>query len=376
MWIHQKIMNFFLLTFNLALFYWAYLLKSRVRSGYVEYTITTGTLTLVFVLLSIVMIAFRTIDVRNGVIYGGIDAPAYKMIFEDAAIDYIPSLIVQFYEPGYATLVWFFSNYVGSYEVYQLVIYSFLYYTLFFFVKQIRPTLYIFITLLLLSFMIMASLNIIRGIVAVFLGFYVLYFLNKNRFMLASFIALLGLSIHTSAIFLFIMIIFYFLHSKVSKVTYRIVYFLSFFSLLLISFFILPFVLTGTRLEGYGEYKAGEFSLNTFLLALIVTFLVFNRFSEFVRYCSFNRVLIIVLPTIFFVLPIFYNYSIGYRLLLYYLPIIFMLLPSIFYIYRFNLKRNLVYAPLVLALYLYVVIKIFIFFNVNIVNTVFITNFQ
>ena len=358
-------MIFFFLTFPLALFYWLYLIRYRIKEYSSVFGFVTGASLLIYLSISIFLISFREIGVIDGIIYGGTDAPAYLSIYNSANIAFLDSLLVQFYEPGYATIVWFFSSYIGGYEIFQVFIYAFIYGTLYFYLKFFKPNGYLLVPILMLSFMVVSSLNILRVTVAIFIGFYVFYFLFKEKFFKAFLISILAVSVHTSAIFLLIMLAFYLLFNKLGKINYWSVYLLFLALLFIASFFVLPGLLSSHRLGVYNENE-GEFSLNTFIVASIVIFLTFNRYKAFVDYSRFNKTLIAILPTIFFVLPIFYNYPIGYRFLLYYLPIVFLLLPSIFYIYNPVLKKNLIYFPLLFALSFYVVIKIYLFFTIGI----------
>jgi len=89
---------------------WLYLLNSRIKDYKFEYKVTIGFILFIFVFVSIAIISFRVIEPG----FGGIDASAYKSIYNSADKSFGQSLKAQFYEPGYAAVVWFFSSYVGS----------------------------------------------------------------------------------------------------------------------------------------------------------------------------------------------------------------------------------------------------------------------
>lgn len=340
-----------------------YLLKSKVSNYKIQYRLTTFFLLFLNIAFAIFLISFRTIDMKGGQIYGGIDAPAYKAIFELANTDYLTSLLVQFYEPGYASLVWFFSRFVGDYEFFQLFLYSFLYISLFFFVRNIKFSFHLIFTLLLLNAMIVSSLNILRITVAVFASFYVFSFINQQKYFRSLLVAFLSITIHTSSVILLPIIFMCFVFDRYSRRIYFTMQFLLFILFCFFSFYILPVLLSGSRLDEYSNFNEGAFSFNTFIIATIVIFLTFNRYEQFLSYNPYNKALITTLPTIFIVMPIFYNYSIGYRFLMFYLPVVFALLPSIFYVYRFKLKSNLIFYPLIIFLYCYVFIRFFKFFT-------------
>lgn len=337
-------------------------MKLKVSNYKFEYSLVTGAVLFYSVVAAIFLISFRTIGYKGEESYGGTDAPAYKSIYELANTDYASSLLVQFYEPGYASLVWFFSRFVGGYEYYQIFLYTLLYLSLLIFSRKLRPSFYVLVTLFFLNSMLVSSLNVLRVTVAVFVSLHIFYFLNSRKYFKAILISLIASSIHTSAVILFPMIFMCYIFDRYSLKVY---FATQFFILALFCFFslyLLPVFISGTRLDDYTTFNKGAFSFNTFAVALIIIFLVFNRYRQMITYNSFNRSLISSLPTIFFVLPIFYNYSIGYRFLLFYLPVMFALLPSVFYIYRFRNKCNLLFSPLIFVLYFYFLLKVFNFF--------------
>ncbi len=358
-------MIFFFLTFPLALLYWLYLIRYRIKSFSGTYGFFTGALVLIYVFSSIILISFREIAIIDGIIYGGLDAPEYLLIYESANATYLDSLLIQFYEPGYATLVWFFSSYIGGYNIFQIFLYGFMYGTLYIFLKNFKPDGYLLISILMLSLMLVHSLNIIRVTLAIFIGFYVIYFLYKNNFLMASLIAMIALSVHLSALFLLIMIVFYYSYVRFGRLKYFIIYSIFTTFSIFISFIVLPRYMTSFRLAAYNE-NDGSFSLNTFIVASIILFLTFNRYNAFVKYNRYNQVLIAILPTIFLILPIFYNYPIAYRFLLYYLPVIYLLIPSILHIYKPKTYNDLVYLPLLFMLIIYIIIKLYKFFSYEI----------
>ena len=356
---------FFFLTFVFTITCWLYLARTKVYDYRRCYMLIVPPIFWVSIALCVIIISFRLIEVQDGVRIGGIDSIAYKKYFEQAIQnDYLQALFIQNYEIGYGSIVWILGGIVGDYKIYQIFIYSAIYLCFLFYAKQFKVNGHLFWSILLLSFMVVSSLNILRVTFTIFLGLWVLCFLYKNNYFAAILISLFAVSIHISATILVLMIAFFWIRNKIEGAKYLLVYIFSLVIFSVIVSLVFSGLLEGTKWGAYVENE-GEFSLNTFLVAALIIFLTYNRLNDFIAYNSFNKVLIFTLPTIFFVFPVFYNYPVGYRLLLYYLPVMYFLLPSIFHVYRVSIRKNLRYFPLIVMLYGYICIECYQFFFIE-----------
>jgi hypothetical protein len=180
----------------------------------------------------------------------------------------------------------------------------------------------------------------------------------RNSFIIATF----AVAFHVSAIILFLIIFVHWVHDRKSdRASVYLIYGIVLFVASITSFFVIPYFISGTGYSEYEERGAGEFSLNTFIAAGVILYMALNRRNELVSYNEFNRTLIWILPSIIFVLPLFYRYGMGYRFLLFYTPVMYALLPSLFHSYRLTLTKNLVYFPLYIAICSYVVARVYRF---------------
>jgi hypothetical protein len=314
--------------------------------------------------LNIILISFREIGYENGVIYGGFDSINYARLFYVANIDYVDSIIMQASEPGFATLVWFFSVYIGNYSIFQIPLYLFIFYSYYFFTKKLPRTPYALISFVLIAFFIVDSFNTLRQVLAVFVSFFAYNSLSKGGYRNAVIIAACAVAFHVSAIILFLIIFFHWVHDKTSeRASVYLIYGAVLFGAVITAFFVVPYFISGTGYSEYEERGAGEFSLNTFIAAGVILYMALNRRKELVSYNEFNRTLMWVLPSIIFVLPIFYRYGMGYRFLLFYTPVMYILMPSLFQSYRLTSSKNLAYIPLYIAICLYVVARVYRFFS-------------
>lgn len=321
----------------------------------------------VFVFSCILMISVREISIVEGVYYGGIDALAYKEIFEGAGIGFWDSIQVQFYEPGYAALVWFFSKFVGSYELYQVLIYSFFFLSYFFYSRHLNKSWYSFFALMLMSFYFIYSLNTLRVIFAVFLSMFILFLLPKKRYVVSILLSLICFSIHVSSIVLLLFIFFDVISRKSNRVVYCFVLAGAFLLSLMAAKYLIPLYIGESRLLAYSN-QAGDISYGTMLAVTLFMSMVAIRYNDIVAMNPYNRFMVVYLSTFFLVVPVFYYYPIAYRLFLFYLPVLYFLIPSILKCCAPLHRKNFLLIPLWLSGFVYILGKIYVFYTVEVLS--------
>lgn len=314
---------------------------------------------------SVIAISWRSIGFVDGVNFGGLDAPAYKEIYEYSGVGFEESLTLQFYERGYSVLVWFFSRYVGGYEIFQVFIYACMFLMFHYYSTKLNKSYYSLFSLILLIFFIVNSFNTLRVIFAVFLAISVLFFLSDKKYLASLALFLLSFSIHMSSFVVFLFVFFNWLYNRLGFQFYIVVLFCSIFLSGFLAVFVMPVIIEDSRLVAYAN-QVGEISYGTITAVFVFIALILLRYEEVLSLNRYNRSMLISLSTFYIVVPIFYFYPIAYRLFLFYLPILFFLIPSILKVYSPLEFRSIKFLPLWLIVIGYIFSRIYIFYTVEI----------
>ncbi|WP_170169110.1 EpsG family protein [Mesobacillus subterraneus] len=314
---------------------------------------------LVFILFTV----FRLID--EG--YGGIDAMAYKLYFIGSEGTWIESLNFQNYEFGYATMIWLVRNFTDDYKVVLFLIYTALFLMLVKYAKYMTRNISTLFSLFLLLALIINSFNTTRVIIAVFIGLMVYILIYKEKYVKAVILSLFALSIHISSVILLPMIAISMMLRKKMSFTRLIIWVLLTTILAFISINVVETIIGNGKYYVYINYKEG-IALQTYLIIFIVFLLSVYKYRELIEINSFNKTLITILPLAFVIIPLQLKYSILYRMLLYFLPIVYTLIPSLLKAYSVRNFNSIYYAPIKIGLITYLVLKIYIFINVELAS--------
>lgn len=308
---------------------------------------------------------FRKIDVG----LGGMDAIGYKTIFNNAGGNLVDSLNRQFYEPGYAVLIWISRTISEDYRVALFIIYSIMFILMASYIKYINFNKYSFLSIFLLLTLWLSSFNITRVILALFLGTLVYTLLFRRKIKSALLIATLATTIHTAAVILFPIIVLVALIENRVKFKPKKLVFLIF---LLTSFFLLAIniidrIIIGTRYDVYLERAQGSMATGTYVIVAISFIISLFKFNNLNKFSSYNKTLIIILPVCLTLIPLQASISIVYRMVIFFLPILYILIPEIIRTFQLrSIKEVIENVPIKLGLFSYLIYRIYDFFSIEI----------
>lgn len=308
--------------------------------------------------------AFRVIDIG----YGGIDALAYKKIFYNASGNIIESINNQFYEPGYAIIIWFARTLSDNYSFALIIIYSIMFLFLKNLIKEISWSKYTPISIFLLLTLWLSSFNTLRVILAIFIATSVFILLSKRKYKSALLLTIIVISIHVSSIILIPIIFIVFTIEKKSKLNLSklISLLLIFILFFLLSINIIESLLKGTRYEAYFYNEEIMLAWGTYLISFITFIFSLIKYKELIQLNKFNKVLVIILPISLTLIIIQIYFPIAYRMVLFFLPILYLLIPDIIRTYKINSTKKLIYLPIKLGLFSYLIYRIYIFLTLEI----------
>ena len=305
---------------------------------------------------------FRVIDVG----IGGIDAYVYKLYFLGAKTSWIEAIEYQNYEVGYATIIWLFRLLTDDYRFVLFFLYTFMFIVLVVFVRYITFNMYTFLSIFLLLALIINSFNTLRVIIAVFIGMVVYIQLFKSKYLNSILLSIVAISIHISALILFPIISVHFIINKRKNISFKklIFYVCSLSIITVVLMWLAKPIIMNSNYHIYNN--EGGIALQTYIMILILFLLSVLKYKQMVNINKFNKTLITILPIGLIILPLQMEYSILYRMVLYFLPIIYSLIPPLIRSLSITSIKKIHYFFIKLGLVLYLILKIIIFFTVEV----------
>ena len=331
----------------------------------------TGALTaisLIFYLLiftAVYLISFRYIGILDNEIYGGIDSLYYKEVYDLARTEFLDSLLLQSYEPGFGALVWLFSSSGFGYEYYQICIYFFLFYSLHKIVKKSVINIYTPMIIFLGLLLILGSDNLLRIVLASVIFYYSFFYFIAGRNFLSVLLSIVAVTIHVSSLIPILALLFIKITENTKGIKYFCLYTLAFIFIYIFSFFYLSNYIGDTKYSVYID-DDGSYSLNTYFFAAFILLIYKYRFS----YAADKNFIMMInfISTLFLTLPIYLAFPIGYRFLLFYLPAIYFILPLFLKQYSMFSWGNIVNIPIYISLLLFICLKIYFTYRDDFVN--------
>lgn len=295
---------------------------------------------------------------------GGIDTIVYKHIYEYLITPDYASVFSQRLEIGYALLFWISKNYLGNFEIFLFIL-SFLLLYLYLKVCSYAPnSVFSLLSSFLIALFVIDSFNISRMILSIFILFFILPCLQKRYYISAVAITLLASSIQMTGLWGLVIIAYFYcmyelFESKFSR-------FILFISGLFASYFMVYVFKALLFNVGYTHYldQEGDASyLNYFYLVMLISLsLIFNIQQSLEG--TIAEIALKILPTMFYIVPLYSAIPIAYRFNLFYILIFFFLIP---FFCREGLKRilkNEIYAvPCILVPFMYFILKVSSYFD-------------
>lgn len=313
---------YYFLTLGFSLVAYIFLYFTSFSSK--KYKFTAVCISLLFSILC----SFRFVGVGVGVgweLFGGIDAHGYKIIYQNVSgHGFLETFILQPWEYGFSFLYWVSSSIGISFEVFQLFIYMFFYYTIIEVARRYCSGWAAFLLILCLSLSVVDSFNLLRTYLALFVGIWSMFFYIDKRFKIAWILVVLAVTIHISSLSFIIIYVFSSLYAS-NKRLYRFTLVLSVVFSILFSFFGISFLLSGSRVSVYLESDEQLFAIGTYLVAIMYWF----SYSYLVRSKkyknNFVETIYPALGSILILMPVHYVHYMAYRMLFPYIFIIFVL---------------------------------------------------
>ncbi|WBA07859.1 EpsG family protein [Salinivibrio kushneri] len=320
-----------------------------------------------FIVFSVVFLAtlmgWRVISPTQG----GIDTSVYKYIYEYLIHSNYSSVLDQRLEIGYSSFSWAVKKITDDFEFFLFLI-SLLMLTLYLHIcKYITAGVFSALGAFYISLFVIDGFNISRMILSVFILFFIIPCLNRRKYLYSVGITLLAASIQMTALWGFVIISYYFvLYELTERKETRLIFF---FSGLAISFVMVSVFKALLVNIGYGHYlnDTSETSyLNyIFLTVLILLSQIFDLQNKFTG--TISETALKVLPTMYYVLPLYAALPIAYRFNLFYLLIFGLLIPLYCnYGYKRLIQLDVYAISIFLIPLLYFGMKVSKYFEVNV----------
>jgi hypothetical protein len=326
------------------------------NSLYIKYALFMFVLLLVFVVAS--FYGYRVIDNNHG----GIDTLAYERTFNSLNTNDYISIFGERIEKGFLTAMWLV-KYLGlSFNFFMLLFFVFLsafYYRI---CNVITLNMFTIFSFTLFSILFVESFNISRmslGGIICFCG--LIEFANK-RYCLALFYIILASTVQMVFIWGFLLFLYSFLLFKLPNRKSRFVINLSMFLFCFVAVELFKSVLI---IVGYAYYlKDGEVSFSPYsYIYLTLLLLVYHLFlSDYVRNV-YTKFFFTLLPTMYFVLPLYMAIPIAYRFNYIYLIMFAFVIPDILYASKKTKNGSSIMVFVCLLPTLYTVGKVFGYFG-------------
>ncbi|MGI2799434.1 EpsG family protein [Photobacterium damselae] len=293
---------------------------------------------------------FRRVDY----LYGGSDTIAYLNTFHNLDLSNFFSIFEQRMEKGYVFLMWLFKTTTGSFALFLSFIFSLIYLFFLKICKEITLNYFTIFSISIFSLFFIDSFNITRMIIGSFLTFISIICLSNGDVRKSILYVLLGSLFQLVSLWGGIFIIYYLIVNKYA--TSKLKYLLLNVLLLLISYFSIRVFSSVLTLIGYGHYLTGDINsfspLNYIYLTLILIGYFFLWKNDIDNKVS--NTIFLLLPTMYFVIPLYLNFQIAYRFNYVYMLCFAFILPDICsaclkskgYILKFLLLLPLSYASI------------------------------
>ncbi|EIU6790601.1 EpsG family protein [Vibrio parahaemolyticus] len=262
--------------------------------------------------------------------YGGIDASAYKIIFNKIDPESLYSILELRVEKGYGTLMWVVKSLGLPIHAFNFI-FSFILTSIIFYVVILLPTtLFSLISVLLFSILYIDSFNISRMIIAIFILFVAAQKLKRLKHFQSFALSLLAASFQMVGGWGIVFILYTWAKGKIgNNFKFFLFYLISVVSAFLIVNvfkFILVFI-------GYGYYVVDEvsFSLLNYIFCAYLYFIYYFFISRDDTYhiSTSSNIVFQLLPTMAFSLPLYMAVPIAYRFNYIYMLFFFFVIAEV-----------------------------------------------
>lgn len=302
--------------------------------------------------------------------FGGVDAKNYEQIFFSLDVFNFSSVFEQRVEKGFALLMWLTKSIGLDIHFFYFVFSILLLSILLFIVMETTKTFFSIVSIGLFSLLYIDSFNISRMIFATLLMLLALIYISKGKPKLGLFLVFIAASFQLVAIWaLFLYFYLKWLKSDFSSFNKLIVYFF-----LVFLSFLLSFLFTSAlNFIGYSHYIVDEaaFSLVNYFVCFYfccVYFVFISRDNDFFLNEPV-RAVFLLLPTMFFILPIYMEFPIAYRFNYIYMSFFFFIIPDTlkWAIRAYRNKRYIAFTITMFPVVFYVSTKFYLYFTRDIV---------
>lgn len=289
---------------------------------------------LVFVLIFIIIVsylyAWRIIDATSG----GVDTLNYKYVFDSITRD-IDSILAVRFEKGYALFYWITKNIIGSSFNYFLFLYCITILLLTLRLTSLLSKRYSSIfSYLLISLFIIDSFNIARMIIALLVLFFCIKYITERKYFKALMITTIAASFQMVMIWGVILIFYDYFMRKIKGRWY--------FNILLAFSFMIPILLIPTFknilvMIDYGYYISSSESISYFnyiFVSILLIIVFISKKHGGVISNIYSEKILFLLPTVFYVIPLYFTVPIAYRFNYIYMLMVAFVIPDILHLIK------------------------------------------
>ncbi|MGP4987939.1 EpsG family protein [Pseudoalteromonas nigrifaciens] len=295
------------------------------RINRVEIKIAFGILTIwIFGVLS-VFYGWRLIDAEHG----GLDTVAYQSIFNSLSQNFSEGVLTQRIEKGYATFMWLIKKINNDFS---LFLFTYFFVLLFLYKKithYISLNYFSLLSYFLIALFLIDSFNLSRMVLGVFILFLSVVALSDNKYLKSIFLVLVASSIQMVCIWGFVFIGYKYFYEKIeNKKVFYTYYLISLAS----SFLLVQLFKSILMVINYGHYVVDEsdgLSLLNYIYAFILIVFYFLTDSKFKITNNITKQIFYLLPTIFYIVPLYMAIPIAYRFNYIYILFFVFIIPDI-----------------------------------------------
>jgi hypothetical protein len=335
------------------------------RSNMQEVIVISYAITCLFCIILSSLYGWRVI----GEGFGGLDAGKYKLAFESLSVNYLEAMSQLRYEKGYATLFWFSKATMGEFAIFQF----FYFLILLFLYKKITDRLplsiYSLLAYFLISFFLIISFNLSRMVLGLFILFFIVEFLKNESYGKAMFVVFIASTMQATFLWGVVMVLYYYLYKKISS---RLVFFGMYLVSILLAFQLVETFKILLVYIDYGHYierQKGVFSIGNYVFLTVVIFTYFTIQKNNNTISPFSKVIFILLPSMFYVVPLYSAINIAYRFNFIYILFFAFLIPDMFKVFT-NSRMGFLGGFLLSVIPLvYVSIKVYNFYSRDVLSS-------
>jgi hypothetical protein len=305
----------------------------------------------------------------------GVDTSTYLYIYRYIS-DFskvTEAIIFSGFEPVFTVVFWIFGRVTDNYRIFLFFLYSFIFlFQVRLFKEKITFSFFSVVAYFSIIFLllIVTSLSMMRNVFSIFVISTTYYYLNKNRYVPAFLLTLIGIGIHYSAVINLPVLLFLYIFDRKKfnlKGIVTLFVFLFFLSFLFIP--IIKSIIISLR-PHYGSYFVNtKLSIKSYIFFITVISICLLKWKELIHSNQINRIMFVSLLCTMFTIPIQLILEMAGRMLFFCYPATFFLLSEIWSISKLRNKNFFTNLCIRMILFVFMFYQITFSFFGNIFHT-------